>query len=100
MNTPHKWSKEICHAAIHGLHTIEASYANSGRWFKVDSFGQFHATEFEFRIKPERVYHPTSLSAYDLERAYAGGVKHSYSSALLRVANAAIKRYIDDTEEK
>ncbi len=59
------------------------------RWF----------TDFEYRVKPERVWPVTSFTGEDLEEIFdnfAGGMEESY----IAVANAVICRYIEDTEPK
>ncbi len=101
MNTPHKWAKEICHKANGG--EVECRLINNSfAWSNVvnESFEPFNNPDYEFRIKPERVYPVTSLSANELRCAFNAGAdpETSTDKGFLACANLAIKRHIDDTE--
>lgn len=56
-----------------------------------------------YRIKPEREYPKTSLSEYELQALLTETIKANkyavgQNTIMVTVANAAIKRYIQDTE--
>ena len=58
----------------------------------------------EYRIKPARVYPVTSMTNSELFLAYKStdstDISQPICSCFVAIANAAIKRYIDDQESK
>ena len=96
MNTQHKWAKEICHLANCGKGSVLGRVVG-GVWFNVD-LSHFECSDMEFCIKPESVYPHTSLDLDRLTREFESALMPA--RGLFKVANAAIKQYIIDTEEK
>lgn len=66
------------------------------QWTTVKDLHVFAYDHLEFRIKPAREYPKTSLTVDELLEIYPGGA----ALCLVTVCNAAIRRYIDDQENK
>lgn len=103
MNTPHKWAKEICHL-VNGGEVERRNIALNSGWYLVllgnHSIDIFNNPDYEFRIKPERVYPVTSLSDDLLMRRYSGYRNMMNHAAVLRdFANKILRQHIIDTEE-
>lgn len=93
MNKPHV-HKDVIIAYANGANI---QYCEFGTWIDTDA-PSFHPS-CEYRIKPEREYPVTSLSMDDLYVIYAGHCM-PLPCVLVKIANAAIKQYIIDTEGK
>jgi hypothetical protein len=94
MRTPHKWAKEI-RAYAEGY---DIQYrGDDAEWVDIEcpSFNP----NCQYRIKPEREYPVTSMTWGELQIAYNGG-DCNHLSCIKSVANAAIRRYIEDEEKK
>lgn len=93
MPKPHKHA-EVIKAWADGA-VIECKSPVTGMWMKADNPIWHPAAEY--RVKPERVYPKTTLSPNELKHVYANsfGIL-SHTHPLTEVANAAIKRYIEE----
>ena len=98
MKTPHKWAKEICHLANGGEIEVRSNIEMMPYWRRMNivQLHYFECAQYEFRIKPERVYPVTSLTAEDVAKIYKAADGHY--SAIIAVVNAAIRQHIIDTE--
>ena len=95
MNKPHKYQKEII-AWANG-EEVEVYSPITDSWMK--AINPIWGEGYDFRIKPEREYPKTSLTNDELFCIYdnhEGDCRYSLSV----VANAVIRRYIDDQEGK
>ena len=91
MSKPHKHAALI-HAWADGA-TIEVR-PPSGPWFL--TIAPQWCEDAEYRVKPERVWPVTTMTYDELMRVYG---EHPYTSnVFFAIANAAIRRYIIDTE--
>jgi hypothetical protein len=104
---PHKHAETI-KAWVDGN---EVEYLNSyNKWQSVLSLCTFSdRAECHFRVKPPREFPKTSLSAEQVSEVYAKAFGDNIradlfnqrkKAAILAVADAAIKQYILDTEDK
>lgn len=92
--TPHKWAKEI-HAFADG-YEIEFREDENYQWTAIEN--PSWVDYVEYRIKPERKYPKSSLSDDELTALYVEEAGATLADDVRRIANAAIRRYIDDTE--
>lgn len=94
MNKPHV-HKEIIIAYANGANI---QYCEFGTWKDIDA--PSFRPSCEYRIKPE--YPVTSLSMDDLYEIYAANIlPHTgVKEIFVKIANAAIKQHIIDTENK
>jgi len=100
MNKPHVHA-EFIKAKADGA-AIQERVVGSLNWLEMpDGDFNFFIT-CEYRIKPEREYPVTSLSMDDLYEIYAANIlPHTgVKEIFVKIANAAIKQHIIDTENK
>lgn len=91
MNTPHKHA-ELIKAWADGA---EIEYRNAeGEWY--EARGPAWGPETQYRIKPERVYPKSSLTYGELFNTFSHSATDG--AGLTRVADAAVRQYILDTE--
>lgn len=53
-----------------------------------------------YRVKPEKVYPVTSYTGGELREIYLEDNDEEFEEALVRIANAVLKRYIDEQGSK
>ena len=68
-------------------------------WTTVKDLHVFAYDHLEFRIKPAREYPKTSLSASEI-MSCVKSTPGDYLDSYFSIANAAIRRYIEDQENK
>jgi hypothetical protein len=96
MGKPHKHA-EIIKAWADGS-VIEYYDGIDDKWYDVPN-PEWSLSQ-SYRVKPERVFPVTSYSADELDAIYSTMYEdNTHAFALAHVANAAIYRYILDTEQ-
>lgn len=96
MGKPHKFQKEII-AWANG-EDVEVYSPITDSWMKATN--PIWGEGYVFRIKPEREYPKTSLTDGEIDQIYCSGDSFATWVVLRSIANAAIRRYIDDQENK
>lgn len=99
MGKPHKHAEFIKRWVDDGM--VQARKKEHwAAWGDIGDLSVFDWDNYEFRIKPKREYPETNLSDAALIGFYEmGGELQDRRTSLRRVANAAIRRYIDDQEK-
>lgn len=98
MNKPHKHA-EVIKAAADGK-DVQRRGSNDTEWGTYSgeyALAYFSWTETDqYRIKPERKYPETRMAGNELRAAYNANLGGPVVDALTRVANAVIRRAIED----
>lgn len=95
-NVPHKHAELIKKWADGGIIQFRADI---GDWRDCTNNNPYWVTSVEYRVKPQRVFPISTLTDSELSDIWAEapyGVVNSHRAA----ANAAIKRYIEETEQQ
>lgn len=93
MRTPHKWA-DVIKAAADGY---DIEYYDGESWYSCTLyFLLVNDNRLNFRVKPEKIYPVTSIPLDALFIIF--DAEEKAPKGLYKVANAAIRRYIDDME--